>query len=221
MSSKVLWSSTAGQILGSATVSAAEEAIRPGDPLAVSHVSSGAGKALPGLILCLSPEGVCRAVTPPQRLERWGLPDEILGRHLLEVLPPASRETACSCLKAARETGKTQVLQYLVGPRGGEKCLEAHLAVGDQSDLVLVVHDITETRSLKNAVLKLLAALYSSREQTVKSLLPVCAWCNRVSNDRNEWKEIGELIEEMSLASTTHGICPDCTNRQSAHFPAN
>ena len=103
----------------------------------------------------------------------------------------------------------------------GEKYLEAHLAVGDQSDLVLVVHDITETRSLKNAVLKLLAALYSSREQTVKALLPVCAWCNRVSNDRNEWKEIGELIEEMSLASTTHSICPDCTNRQSAHFPAN
>ena len=191
------------------------------DPLGVSSERSGSEKALPGLILCLSPEGVCRAVTPAKRLERWGLPGEILGRHVLEVLPPDSREAACSCLKAARETGKTQVLHYSVGSRAGERCLEAHLAVDDQSDLVLVVHDITETRSLKSAVLKLLAALYSSQEQTVKALLPVCAWCNRVSNDRNEWKEIGQLIEEMSVASTTHSICPDCTNRQSKHFATN
>ena len=178
-------------------------------------------KALPGLVLCLSQAGDCRAGTPAKGLERWGLPNEILGRNISELLPADSREAARSSLQTARETGKTQVFHYSIDSRHGTRHLEAHLAVSDQDDFVLVVSDITQIRSLQDAVLNLLAALYLSRERIVKALLPVCDWCNKVRNDQDEWKEIDDLVEEISLASTARDMCPDCINREIENFTSN
>ncbi len=40
----------------------------------------------------------------------------------------------------------------------------------------------------------------------------VCAWCGRARNDDGEWEPIGEQAPGMRQA--THGICPDCLDRE-------
>lgn len=48
--------------------------------------------------------------------------------------------------------------------------------------------------------------------RTLESLLPVCAWCKRIRDERaaDEWKTIERYIAEHTDSTFTHGMCPDC-----------
>jgi GAF domain-containing protein len=41
-------------------------------------------------------------------------------------------------------------------------------------------------------------------------LLPICAWCKRIRNDEGYWGQLEAYIREHTDADFTHGICPDC-----------
>lgn len=59
---------------------------------------------------------------------------------------------------------------------------------------------------------RLIAELKDASEsiRTLKGLLPMCAWCKKIRDDRGYWKKVETYIKEHSEASFTHGICPDC-----------
>jgi GAF domain-containing protein len=44
-------------------------------------------------------------------------------------------------------------------------------------------------------------------------MLPICAYCKKIRNDRNYWETIESYIGERSAATFSHGICPDCRDR--------
>jgi PAS domain S-box-containing protein len=44
-------------------------------------------------------------------------------------------------------------------------------------------------------------------------LLPMCAWCKKVRDDKGYWQKVETYIQEHSEASFTHGICPDCLKK--------
>lgn len=46
--------------------------------------------------------------------------------------------------------------------------------------------------------------------QQLHGLLPICAYCKRIRNDRNYWQQIETYIAERSKATFSHGICPEC-----------
>ena len=45
----------------------------------------------------------------------------------------------------------------------------------------------------------------------LRGLLPICAWCHRVRDDQDYWKNIETYLTDHSDAQVTHSICPDCT----------
>lgn len=45
----------------------------------------------------------------------------------------------------------------------------------------------------------------------LSGLLPMCAWCKRIRDDSDYWREVGEYIEAHTHAEFTHGICPSCS----------
>ena len=49
--------------------------------------------------------------------------------------------------------------------------------------------------------------------KTLSGLLPTCAWCRKVRDDDGYWKKVETYIEEHSEASFTHGICPECLQK--------
>jgi K+-sensing histidine kinase KdpD len=55
----------------------------------------------------------------------------------------------------------------------------------------------------------------------LKGLLPVCAWCHKVRDDRGYWGQLETYIEARTQASFTHGICPDCQARVMAERIGN
>jgi GAF domain-containing protein len=46
--------------------------------------------------------------------------------------------------------------------------------------------------------------------KTLHGLLPICAWCKRIRNDHGYWSQLEAYIRDHTEADFTHGICPDC-----------
>ena len=52
--------------------------------------------------------------------------------------------------------------------------------------------------------------------RTLSGLLPICAYCKRIRDDRDYWNQIEHYLSEHSNAHFSHGICPDCLKN---HLP--
>jgi len=63
-------------------------------------------------------------------------------------------------------------------------------------------------RSLADRVVELEDALH--RVKLLQGLIPICAWCKKVRDDRNYWQQVEQYVTEHSEAQFTHSICPDC-----------
>jgi two-component system, response regulator PdtaR len=53
----------------------------------------------------------------------------------------------------------------------------------------------------------------------LQTLLPICAWCNRIRDDQGYWKEVKSYLNEHA----THSACPECAAKlmeetKSLHF---
>jgi hypothetical protein len=66
------------------------------------------------------------------------------------------------------------------------------------------------------------ARLQQSLEEvrTLRGLLPICAWCKKVRDDRGLWRQIEEYVTAHSEAAFTHGVCPDCFERSQRELDA-
>jgi len=49
--------------------------------------------------------------------------------------------------------------------------------------------------------------------KTLKGILPICANCKKIRDDRGYWKVVETYIQEHSDAEFSHGICPDCAKK--------
>lgn len=47
----------------------------------------------------------------------------------------------------------------------------------------------------------------------LQGILPICAWCKRVRDDEDYWRNVEDYIKSHSLAEVSHGICPDCLDK--------
>lgn len=61
--------------------------------------------------------------------------------------------------------------------------------------------------------------LYEERElarqeiKILKGLLPICAACKNIRDDKGYWKQMESYIREHSEAEFSHGICPECIKK--------
>ncbi len=49
-----------------------------------------------------------------------------------------------------------------------------------------------------------------AKVQTLGGLLPICANCKKIRDDKGYWNRLEAYIQEHSGAEFTHGICPGC-----------
>jgi len=49
--------------------------------------------------------------------------------------------------------------------------------------------------------------------KTLKGLLPICAKCKKIRDDKGYWKQIDAYIEAHTDASFSHGLCPECMDK--------
>jgi hypothetical protein len=49
--------------------------------------------------------------------------------------------------------------------------------------------------------------------KTLSGLIPICAQCKKVRDDKGYWNQIESYIHERSDADFSHSICPDCAKQ--------
>ncbi len=57
--------------------------------------------------------------------------------------------------------------------------------------------------------------LKNAREEikSLRGIIPICASCKKIRNDKGYWNQIEAYIRKHSEADFSHGICPDCAKR--------
>jgi PAS domain S-box-containing protein len=80
--------------------------------------------------------------------------------------------------------------------------------------------DITDRKQAEEErerlILELKEAL--SKVKLLSGLLPVCASCRKIRNDKGYWEQMEMYIRDHSEAEFSHGICPECARKLYPQF---
>jgi PAS domain S-box-containing protein len=49
--------------------------------------------------------------------------------------------------------------------------------------------------------------------KSLSGLLPICAGCKKIRDDKGYWSQVESYIQKHSEATFTHGLCPDCLKK--------
>lgn len=58
------------------------------------------------------------------------------------------------------------------------------------------------------------------RLHELEGFLLVCSWCRRVGDKQQRWLTMEEYFGSRLATETSHGICPDCADKQLAEHRA-
>ncbi|MEW6487040.1 MAG: hypothetical protein AB1578_03875 [Thermodesulfobacteriota bacterium] len=151
------------------------------------------------------------------------LGEEPLGRPLAEFLLDEA--------EAPRPTwprpGEFRLLRLTLSPRSG--CLHTLVgwAAGTETGVAILATRLMLTHSdvlarmssledervnLNRELHRKVRELEEARSElkTLTGLLPICAHCKKIRDDRGCWQHLEQYIQAHSSAQFTHGICGDC-----------
>jgi PAS domain S-box-containing protein len=80
---------------------------------------------------------------------------------------------------------------------------------------VHIISDITERKRAEDEREKLIQELQKALAEvkTLSGLIPICASCKKIRDDKGYWNQIESYIRDHSEAEFSHGICPDCMKK--------
>ena len=124
-------------------------------------------------------------------------------------------------------TGEPHIRFYagfpLINPEG---LALGTLCVNDRQPRRLSAKQLKTMQALARQVMTLLelrrvsARLADALDQvkTLQGMLPICAWCKRIRDDKGYWDQIEIYFHKYTGADFTHGICPQCLEKAHAEW---
>jgi len=93
-------------------------------------------------------------------------------------------------------------------------CLTA-MDLGSRKVVQAVVRDITERKEAEAERERLIEDLKEALAniKTLRGLLPICASCKKVRDDRGYWNQIEVYLHAHSEAEFSHSVCPECMEK--------
>jgi PAS domain S-box-containing protein len=75
--------------------------------------------------------------------------------------------------------------------------------------------DITERKRAEEERERLIGQLQEALAEvkTLSGLLPMCASCKRIRDDKGYWQQIEAYIRDHSEAEFSHSVCPECAEK--------
>ena len=148
---------------------------------------------------------------------------EISGQSALILLPERYRRENSKLFEQFIEqlsedfTGRTFEAMGL-RKNGEEFPLEQSLStwqVYDQRFFTSIIRDITDRKKFEQEREKLIHELQVALAEvkTLSGLLPICASCKKIRNDKGYWTQIEGYIREHTNADFSHSLCPDCAKK--------
>jgi hypothetical protein len=78
-----------------------------------------------------------------------------------------------------------------------------------------IIRDISKRKQIEEERNHLIESLQDSlaKIKTLSGMLPICASCKKIRDDKGYWNQIETYIGEHSEAEFSHGICPECAKK--------
>lgn len=70
--------------------------------------------------------------------------------------------------------------------------------------------DVTERVDAQEA----LRLRLESEIHVLKGIIPICSYCKKIRNDKESWEQLEAYISDHSEALFSHGICPNCYEKE-------
>jgi PAS domain S-box-containing protein len=136
----------------------------------------------------------------------------------IEMVVPEDRDMVMSHAKKVLSREDVPPIEHRIVRKDGEiRCVRdtAIPQIGSSGMLVSydgVISDITEHKRAEAEREKLIGELQHSLEniKTLGGLLPICANCKRIRDDKGYWSQVEGYIMKHTEAKFSHGICPEC-----------
>jgi PAS domain S-box-containing protein len=123
--------------------------------------------------------------------------------------------------------GETEVVSDMIkyDIKGHEKTfiVTSRPFLNAQKEIIGIVQsfqDITARKLVEDANKNLIKKLQNAFDQvnTLSGLLPICAACKNIRDDKGYWKKIESYIRSHSKVEFSHSICPDCAQELYPEF---
>jgi hypothetical protein len=138
---------------------------------------------------------------------------DVLGRSAGEVLGPL-RDVLASCRAQGVEHSEVSL------PGDSARYIDVGVLPllekdGSPCGTLLVIHDLTERRRMELEREKLITDLRNALGdiKALSGLLPICASCKKIRDDKGYWRNLEKYISDHSEAQFSHSLCPDCIRK--------
>jgi PAS domain S-box-containing protein len=156
----------------------------------------------------------------PFLIEMLGYPHEaLLGKRLWEIGAFRDIEASKAAFLELQSKGYVRYEDLPLETRDG-----GHIDVEFVSNVYLVNHrkviqcnirDITQRRRIEEERRRLTYDLQDAltKIKRLRGLLPICASCKKIRDDKGYWNQLETYIQEHSEAEFSHGFCPECMKK--------
>jgi two-component system cell cycle sensor histidine kinase/response regulator CckA len=148
----------------------------------------------------------------------------IAGKNWFDnYLPERERDSAKALFEKviAGDTAFPEFFESSILTRnGGERIVEWHTSVltDDAGNVVATLSsgtDITGRKLMEEEREKMISDLRESisRIKVLSGMLPICASCKKIRDDKGYWNMLEVYIRDHSEADFSHSVCPDCLKK--------
>jgi PAS domain S-box-containing protein len=148
---------------------------------------------------------------------------EILGKSLTVLMPESFVESHNKAMANHAATGEShiigQTVELLGLAKGGHEFpIELSISTwktGGESYYTGIIRDISKRIQRETERDQLIKSLQDSlaKIKTLSGMLPICASCKKIRDDKGYWNKIETYIAKHSEAEFSHGICPECAKK--------
>jgi len=145
--------------------------------------------------------------------------EEFLGKRLWEIGAFKDREASKTAFSELQSKGYVRYDDLPLETKDGRLMAVEFVSnvyqVNHHKVIQCNIRDITFRKRIEEERRELIHDLQDalSKIKRLRGLLPICASCKKIRDDKGYWNELEAYISEHSEAEITHGFCPDCMKK--------
>jgi PAS domain S-box-containing protein len=139
----------------------------------------------------------------------------IVGRTNHEIFPPEFADKITADDKRVIESNEVTEIEEAYGELVWSTCKFPIPQSGELPLLGGFTVDVTRRKRAEEQRERLVLELERSLAdlKRLSGLLPICASCKKVRDDKGYWQQIEAYVKDHSEVEFSHGICPECAEK--------
>jgi PAS domain S-box-containing protein len=150
--------------------------------------------------------------------------EEVVGMSWTQLVPPEDRDRLKDLnnrlLSNPLDAPDKYEISYYRKNRELRQAWMSVALVQSGQKIISSFIDITQRKHAEAEREKLILELQQALAEvkTLSGLLPICASCKKIRDDKGYWNSLEAYLTKHSTAQFTHGICPECMAKLYPHF---